>query len=161
MGSNRATMGPKMITIWELTSQLHRTSVTQGFLAGILLRNLDAFTRYFLWTRQLHSVIVWELIFQLHAHLLHIKEVFFVPNCLCNHLGNPNGGSAKGVLARKGPIGPKRALSGRFLLFPRQELVPIGPEKAPTSPEMAPICPEKAPIFQEGFPPDFLWKFGA
>ena len=29
-------------------------------------------------------------------------------------LGNPNGG-----LARKGPIGPKRALSGQFLLFPR------------------------------------------
>ena len=34
-------------------------------------------------------------------------------------LGNPNGGLAKGGLARKGPIGPKRALSGQFLLFPR------------------------------------------
>ena len=33
--------------------------------------------------------------------------------------GNPNGGLAKGGLARKGPIGPKRALSGQFLLFPR------------------------------------------
>ena len=35
------------------------------------------------------------------------------------YLGNPNGGLAKGGLARKGPIGPKRALSGQFLLFPR------------------------------------------
>ena len=34
-------------------------------------------------------------------------------------LGNPNGGLAKGGLARKGPIVPKRVLSGQFLLFPR------------------------------------------
>ena len=33
--------------------------------------------------------------------------------------GNPKGGLAKGGLARKAPIGPKRALSGQFLLFPR------------------------------------------
>ena len=29
------------------------------------------------------------------------------------------GGLANGRLARKAPIGPKRALSGQFLLFPR------------------------------------------
>ena len=33
--------------------------------------------------------------------------------------GNPKGGLAKGGLARKAPIGPKRALSGQSLLFPR------------------------------------------
>ena len=33
--------------------------------------------------------------------------------------GNPKGGLAKGGLAQKAPIGPKRALSGQFLLFPR------------------------------------------
>ena len=33
--------------------------------------------------------------------------------------GNPKGGLANGGLARKAPIGPKRALSGQFLLFPR------------------------------------------
>ena len=75
-------------------------------------------------------------------------------------LGNPNGGLAKGGLARKGPIGPKRALSGQFLFFfswlwGAEELVPIGPEKALTSPEMAPICPEKA-RFSRKDPPDFL-----
>ena len=36
------TMGPQMIThtyfyYWEILSQLHRTSVTQGFLAGCFL----------------------------------------------------------------------------------------------------------------------------
>ena len=35
------TIGPKKFThifmIWELISQLHRTSVTQGVLAGVLL----------------------------------------------------------------------------------------------------------------------------
>ena len=50
--------------------QLHRTSVTQGFLPGILLCTLGAFIRYFLRPRQLHTSIAWELIFQLHAHLL-------------------------------------------------------------------------------------------
>ena len=40
-----STMGPNMIThthmfvVWELLSQLHRTSVTQGFLAGMILCN--------------------------------------------------------------------------------------------------------------------------
>ena len=38
---------------------------------------------------------------------------------VCNLQGNPNGGLANGGLARKSPIGPKRALSGQFLLFPR------------------------------------------
>ena len=44
-------MWPKMIThtysiIWEVMSQLHMTSVTQGFLAGILLYNLGAFANH-------------------------------------------------------------------------------------------------------------------
>ena len=62
-------MGPKMIThthlfiIRELILQLHRTSVTQGFLAGILLCNLGASIRYFLCTCQLHTLIVWEFSF--------------------------------------------------------------------------------------------------
>ena len=33
--------------------------------------------------------------------------------------GNPNGGLANGGLAQKAPIGPKKALSGEFLLPPR------------------------------------------
>ena len=32
-----------ILLIWELISQLHRTSVTQGFLAGILLCNSGVF----------------------------------------------------------------------------------------------------------------------
>ena len=32
--------------------------------------------------------------------------------------GNPNGGLANGGLAQKAPIGPKKALSGEFLLPP-------------------------------------------
>ena len=84
----------------------------------------------------------------------------------CSFLGNPKGGLAKGGLARKAPIGPKRALSGQLLLFPRgcglrRNWSPIGPEKAPIGPEKVPICPEKARFRREGFPPDFLWKFGA
>ena len=80
------------------------------------------------------------------------------------YLGNPNGGLAKGGLARKGPIGPKRALSGQFLLPPwlwgAEELVPIGPEKAPTSPEMAGVCPEKARFSRKDFPPIFSENLG-
>ena len=34
-------------------------------------------------------------------------------------LGNPKGGLAKGGLAQKAPIGPKKAFSGEFLLAPR------------------------------------------
>ena len=83
---------------------------------------------------------------------------------LCPRLdsGKSKRGLSKGGLARKGPIGPKRALPfGAISALPpwlwgAEELVPIGPEKAPTSPEMAPILPRKGPIFQEGFPPDFL-----
>ena len=59
----------------ELFSQLHRTSVAQSFLAGILLCNSGAFIRYFLWTRQLHVLIVSESIFQLRALLLHKRIV--------------------------------------------------------------------------------------
>ena len=41
-------------SIWELIAQLHRTCVTQGFLAGIVLCNWYAFIQCFLWTHQLH-----------------------------------------------------------------------------------------------------------
>ena len=66
-----------IFVIWEFISHLHRTSVTQGFLAGggILLCNLGASIRYFLCTCQLHTLIVWELTFQLHTHLLHKRTV--------------------------------------------------------------------------------------
>ena len=41
------TMGPKMIThifiVWEFMSRLHRTSVTHGFLARILLCDSGAY----------------------------------------------------------------------------------------------------------------------
>ena len=62
------------LMIWELISQLHRTSVTYGFLAGIILCNSGAFIRHFCecanW--QLHTSIVWELIFfQLHTSVTH------------------------------------------------------------------------------------------
>ena len=57
-------MGPKMIThifiIWELISQLHRTSVTQGLLAGIVLCNSGASITYFLCTCQLHTLNFWN-----------------------------------------------------------------------------------------------------
>ena len=65
--------------IWEISSQLHRGSVTQGFLAGILLCNSGASKRYVLCRRQLHTLIVRELIFLLHTHLLHkriVSELF-------------------------------------------------------------------------------------
>ena len=47
--------GPKWLhthifIVWEQISQLHRTYVTHGFLTGIILCNLGAFIRYFLWT---------------------------------------------------------------------------------------------------------------
>ena len=73
--------------IWELTSKLHRTSVTQGFLAGLVLCNLGASVRYFLWTSQLHTRIPSEPRFQLHTHThtCYTKELF--PNYLCNHFG--------------------------------------------------------------------------
>ena len=45
----------------EWVSQLHRTSVTQGFLAGIPLCNSGASIRYFLCMCELHTIIVWVL----------------------------------------------------------------------------------------------------
>ena len=75
--------------------------------------------------------------------------------------GNPNGGLANGGLARKAPIGPKRALSGQFLLFPRGcGCGGIGPEKAPIGPEKAPICPEKARFPRKDFPLIFSENLG-
>ena len=80
------------------------------------------------------------------------------------HQGNPNGGLANGGLAQKAPVGPKRALSGQFLLSLRlwgvEELVPIGPEQAPTGPVKAPISPEKARFSRTDFPPIFSENLG-
>ena len=82
-------MGPRRIThtffFWRLISQLHRTSVTQGFLAGILLCNSGASRRYFLCTCELHTLIVLELIFD-YTNISYTNELF--PNCLCNHFGH-------------------------------------------------------------------------
>ena len=83
--------GPYDYTFYCLgiVSQLHRTSLTQGCLTGIILCNSGASIRYFLCTCQLHTLIVRELIFWLHAHththICHTKESF--PNHLCNHFG--------------------------------------------------------------------------
>ena len=80
-----SAMGSKIIThtytrfyYFGISCQLHKTSVAQGSLAGIILCNLGAFTRCFLWTRHLHALIVWELIFQLHTHRLHRKMFFWI-----------------------------------------------------------------------------------
>ena len=76
------------------------------------------------------------------------------------------GGLSKGGLGPKGANWAKKGSFGAISALPpwlwgAEELVPIGPEKAPIGPEKVPICPEKARFSQEGFPPDFLWKFGA
>ena len=86
-------------------------------------------------------------------------------------LGNPNGGLAKGGLARKGPIGPKRALSGQFLLFPRgcavqrnwSRSAPKRPRPALKWRQFAPKRPDfpgriPPPIFSEnlGLEPPFV-----
>ena len=81
------------------------------------------------------------------------------------NLGNPNGGLAKGGLARKGTMRAKKGPFGAISALPpwlrgAEELVPIGPEKAPTSPEMAPICPEKARFSGKDFPPIFSENLG-
>ena len=76
------------------------------------------------------------------------------------------GGLANGGLARKGPIGPKRALSGKTF---RSSLVAVGVQRnwsrsAPKRPRPAlkwrQFARPKGPIFQEGFPPDFLRIWG-
>ena len=72
--------------------------------------------------------------------------------------GNPNGGLANGGvanggLAQKAPVGPKKALSGEFLLL-------ISPEKAPIGPEKAPIKPEKARFSRKDFCPIFSEHLG-
>ena len=80
-------------------------------------------------------------------------------------LRNPKGGLAKGGLARKAPIGPKKGPFGAISALPSrlwgaEELVPIGPEKAPIGPEKAPICPEKARFSRKDFPPIFSENLG-
>ena len=58
--------------------------------------------------------------------------------CIIVIRGNPKGGLAKGGLARKAPIGPKKALSGEFLLPPAAVrcggIGPDQPRKGPDSP---------------------------
>ena len=64
---------PKLIThthifmIWEVISQLHRTSVTQGVLAGIILCNWAPSPGTFCESAN-YTLIVRELIFQLPTH---------------------------------------------------------------------------------------------
>ena len=87
----RITMGPKIIThtfllFGNFVSQLHRTSVTQGFLAGVILCNSGVCIRYFLCACQLHTLSVGELIFRLCTHPLHKRKELFT-NYLCNHFG--------------------------------------------------------------------------
>ena len=84
----RFTIGPKMITHtffdFELISQLQRTSVTHGFLAGIILCNLvpskGTFCERANYTYQLfgHS-------FSNCTHICYTKKKF--PSYLCNHFG--------------------------------------------------------------------------
>ena len=66
-----------------VSTLLHRTSVTQGFLAGIPLCNSGAFIGTFCECAN-YTLIVWGFIFQLHAHLLR-RELS--PNYLCIHFG--------------------------------------------------------------------------
>ena len=72
-------------------------------------------------------------------------DLYFLLSVSC--LGNPNGG-----LARKAPIGPIRALSGQFLLFPvAVRCGGIGtdrPRKGTDRPWKGPNQPRKGPIFQ-------------
>ena len=74
--------------------------------------------------------------------------------------GNLNEDLANRGLARKAPIGPKRALSGEFLLFPcgceaRKKLVSIGPKNAQIGPAKAPISRGKARFSRAADPPRF------
>ena len=74
-------MGPRLNThiliIREFTFPLTQDICYTWFSGRNSLCNSDAFTRYFLRTRQLHTLIVWELIFQLHPHLLGIVSNYF------------------------------------------------------------------------------------
>ena len=60
-------------------------------------------------------------------------------------------------MARKAPIGPKRALSGQFPLFPRGGGVRRNWSR---SAPKRPICPEKARFRREDFPPIFSENLG-
>ena len=64
--------GPKWLQTYlqslGINSQLPKTSVTQGFLAGIILCNSGASTRYFLWTPITCKNFL-EFILQLHANV--------------------------------------------------------------------------------------------
>ena len=77
MGPNMSTYTHTSLSYLDLIYQLHSTSVTQGFPAGIIWCNSGASIRsFFLRMHQLHTRILSELIFQVHAHLLHKKNCF-------------------------------------------------------------------------------------
>ena len=66
-------------------SQLHRTSATQGFLAGILLCNSGVPIRYFLWTcPQLHGLSGNE--FSEYTHCVTQKNCFWI---ICAIMSGP------------------------------------------------------------------------
>ena len=104
-GTQKGDTHTHMFIVWELISELHRRSVTQGCLAGIISCNSGTSTRClsvnanytqklrFCWPgrepildrrpkigslpgqRNRNTRILLEFIFQLHAHLLHQKIV--------------------------------------------------------------------------------------
>ena len=84
-------MVPKMIThifiVSKLIYQVHRTSVTHGFLAGILLCNSGAYEGTSSVNAPITHMNCLGINFQVRAHLLHnyTRELF--PNYLCNHFG--------------------------------------------------------------------------
>ena len=72
-----------IVIVWGPISQLYRTSVKQGLLAGILLCNLGASLRYSRWTSITHTSSLrnnYPI-----AHICYTKEQF--PNHLCNRFG--------------------------------------------------------------------------
>ena len=59
----------------------HRTSVTLGFLAGIFLRNLGAFIRYFCVNAPIADINCLGIIFANCTHIFYTKGLF--ANYLC------------------------------------------------------------------------------
>ena len=73
------TMGPKMITQDIFKYLGINFSITQDICyTGLSGRNyfvqFGAFIRYFMRTRQLHTLIVWELIFRVTLHICYTRE---------------------------------------------------------------------------------------
>ena len=88
------------------------------------------------------------------------QEIVFPSSSILS--GNPNGGLGKRGLGPKGANWAKKgSFRGNFCssLWPWgvEELVPVGPDR----PWKSPNQPRRGPIFQNQFPPDILWRFGA